>query len=199
GKLRGAGYVHAGNRADHAELQHGTDDRIVGIAGEGLRQGQRVGGATSVAAHPQQVHQLEPAADLEGGEVDHDVVAFRNALMIELSQRDRVDHQVAVIGNELERHRRIGRRSDRQLQEPRHAGVEDSEAVFPRQDFHERGVGQVDEGDVAQEAVCVEDVEEKLARGIEGCIGYDEVDVEIEVAPVQQAAAREPQIDSVGE
>ena len=54
-------------------------------------------------------------------EVDDDVVALGDALLVERGQRDRVDHQVAVVGDELERHRLPLVVGQRQLPEPRHA------------------------------------------------------------------------------
>ena len=50
---------------------------------------------------------------------------------------------------------------------------------------------------VAQEPVGVEDVEEVLPVLIEGHVGDEQVDVEIDVARIQQGAAGQPVIDPV--
>ena len=136
---------------------------------------------------------LMPGADREDREVDDDVVALGDALLVERGERDRVDHQVAVVGDELERHRRpvVGQR---QLVVARHRGVEDAEAVLPRQHLEVGGIGEVDERQVAQEAVGGEDVEEVLAVRIGGAVGDDQVDVEIDIAEAEPGAARQPQV-----
>ena len=132
-------------------------------------------------------------------EIDDDVVALRYALLIQGCQRDGVDDQVPVIGDELEGHGTTARISQRQLDEPRHAGIENAETVLSRQHLHEGRIGEVDEWHIAEEAVGGEDVEEVLALLIERRIGHDQVDVEIEVAEVQPFAARQAQIDPVAE
>ena len=57
------------------------------------------------------------------------------------------------------------------------------------------GIGEVDERNVAEEAVSGEDVEEELAVPVGGRVGHDEVDVEIEVAEVSRLPLRQAQID----
>src|SRR5262249_23549589 len=112
-----------------------------------------------------------------------------DALLVELQQWDRVHHQVAVVGNELERHGATGGARNGELPEPRHRRGQNSEAVLSRQHLHVWSVGEVDQRDVADHAVRSKDVEKELTLGIERSIRYNQVDVEIEVARVQLAAA----------
>ena len=97
-----AGHVDARHRTDDTEFEHRPDHRIVVVALQGFAERQRVLRTAAVFAHLEQVDELEPRADREGREVDHDIVAFRAALMIERVERDRIDDEVAVIGDELE-------------------------------------------------------------------------------------------------
>ncbi len=61
-----------------------------------------------------------------------------------------MDHEVAIVGDELERHGVPALVGEGHLEEPRHARVQDAEAVFARQDLEVRGVGEVDHQEVAQ-------------------------------------------------
>ena len=138
------GHVHALDRADDAELQHSAEYRVDDIALQGLRQRHRPVGLVA-AGLLQDVDEVQSVADAEPREVDDDVVALGDALLVELGQQDRVDHQVAVVGDELEGHRRPGRTGDGKLEEARHAGIEDAEAVLPRQHLHERRISEIDQ------------------------------------------------------
>src|SRR5262249_30078407 len=141
------------------ELQDGTENGIVGVAAQGRRQGHRPVGLVT-GGLLQAIHQVQPVADAEVREVNDDVVALGDALLIELSERDRVHHQVAVVGNELEGHGTAGGTGNGKLPEPGHGGGQDAEAVFPRQHFHVRRIGKVDQRHVTNHAVGGEDVEE---------------------------------------
>ena len=70
---------------------------------------------------------------------------------------------------------------------------------IPRQHLEDRRVGKVDQRHVAEEAIGVEDVEEVLAGGIERGIRHNKVDVEVQIAQIQVAAARQHEIDAIVE
>src|SRR5262245_51737659 len=201
------GYINALDVADDVEFQDRADARIVRVALDHrgrLAQRYRVLLSATVLTHLQPVHQPDLAADRERGEVDDHVVPFRDTLHIQRPPGkqgigNRVHHQVSVIGNELERHRIPVLISEAELVEPRHAGIENSEAVFPRQYVHVRSVDHVDQRYVAQEPIGVEDIEGALSVLKGGEIGHDEVDVEIGVAVIEQFSAGQPQIDPVDE
>ena len=155
--------IHARHRAHHPELHHAArpPDRPACRRAPAASDSASLRPA-AVVAHRQQVDELDARADREDREVDDDVVALGDALLVERRQRDRVDDEVAVVGDELERHRRAVV-AERQLEEARHAGIQDAEAVLARQHLEVGRVGEVDERQVAQEPVGGEDVEEVLA------------------------------------
>ena len=78
--------------------------------------------------------------DAVAREVDDDVVALGDALLVELRERHRVRQQVAVVGD-LDH--RSSRHAERDLEEARHAGVQDAEAVLAPLHLEERLVGEV--------------------------------------------------------
>ena len=145
------------------------------------------------------VDQLDPVADPEPGEVDDDIVALGHALLVQRGEQDRVHQQVAVVGDLPDGNGVAARIREGQLPVPRHASNEDAEAVLARQHLHDRRIGEVDERDVAVEAVGGEDVEEVLAVLVGGAVGDDEVHIEIDVAVVEELAAGQPQVDTVDE
>src|SRR5262249_9219739 len=146
----------------------------------------------------QGVDQVRHVADPEPAEVDDDVVALGSTLLIERSQRERVDEQVTVVADLQERHRIAARIRNLELDEPGHAGAQEAEAVLGRQYFHERSVLEVHGLDIAEEAVRRKDVEEHLAVRIECEIRNNEVDVEVDVAPAPavERAAGQTEIDA---
>ena len=82
----------------------GADDGIVGLALQGFadRDSTLSGLLPSVCCR--QIDEVKLVARLESGEVDDDVVAFGDALLVEFRQSQRVDDEVAVVGDEREGH-----------------------------------------------------------------------------------------------
>ena len=108
--------------------------------------------------------------------------------------------QVAVIGDELERHRVAARVGELQLDEARHRGVENAEAILSWQHLEHRRVGEVHQRHIAQEAVGVEAVVEVLPVRIHGVVLYVQDDVEVVVARVEQGCRSATSgIDAVGQ
>ena len=70
---------------------------------------------------------------------------------------------------------------------------------FLRQHLEVGRIGEVDERQVAEEAVGGEDVEEVLALRVGGPVGEHEVDVEVDVAPAEPRAAGQPQVGARGD
>jgi hypothetical protein len=106
-------------------------------------------------------------------------------------------HDVAVVGDHVERHALARGGDQRDLEEARHAGVEDAEAIAARADVEIGLPGPVDRHPVAEEAVGVEDVEIELPVGVPRLVGDRQIDVIVAVAPVEMGAAGEAQIDVV--
>ncbi len=112
----------------------------------------------------QQIHQGDLVADLEAGEIHDDVVALRRALLIQPRQGDRMDREVPVVGNELERDEVAVLVCQTQLNEPRHGAIDEAESILSRQDLHVRLPGVVDSQQIAHEPVGGEDVEIDIGR-----------------------------------
>ena len=141
----------------------------------------------------------------EGREVDDDVVALGDALFVELLQLERADDEVAVVGDEVERHARARGEArccvdrERQLDEARHRRIEDAEAIAARQHLHVGIVGAVD-GRMSPRKPSVSKMSKNSwPSWSKRRIGDREVDVEVGVAPRQLRPARQLQVDAVGE
>src|SRR5262249_47536535 len=99
------------------------------------------------------------------------------------------------------RHRVAARIRNLELDESGHSGAQGAETILAWQHLHERRILEVHQHDIAEKPVRREDVEEQLTGRI-GCgVRNDEIDVEVEVAPLVCAvrAARQTQIDTVVE
>ena len=106
GLVHVARHVNAVDGADNAELNQRADGGIlVGDADHGFAQCQLLVRLAPVTLL-QQVDEIDTVADAEPGKVDDDVVALGAALLVQLQKSDRVDDKIAIVGNELERHRR---------------------------------------------------------------------------------------------
>jgi len=115
-----AGDVDAVDRADEAELQHRSHGRIIRLAVQGFLQGQFLIRAASVL-ELQRVDEPQFLADAETREVDDDIESFRDALLVEFVHGHRIDQEVAVVGDDLDRHPVAPRIGERELDETRHA------------------------------------------------------------------------------
>ena len=111
-----------------------------------------------VVAHAQQIGHFDLGANGETGEVDDNVVALRRRPAHPGGQGNGVHHQVAIVGNELERYRSSCHIGKRQLDEAGHAHVQNSEAIFPRQHLEVGRVREVHERNVAQKPVGIENI-----------------------------------------
>ncbi|MCY1266783.1 hypothetical protein D9M71_202480 [compost metagenome] len=180
-----------------------------------------------------QVHEIQLVADADPvfGEVDDDVVALGDglhrqdafvfllvAVAIEVHaavERHGMFHDVAVVGDHVERHpliRHVGARRTSELaaiagnfthhgdfEIARYRAVQQAETVAARADLECGLVLPVDQDLVTEEAVGIERVEPQLAVGIPGLVGYHQVDVVVAVAPGQCRTTGEAQVDAVVE
>ena len=153
----------------------------------------------------EEVDEVETLASAEPAEVDDDVEAFGDALLGQRAclsaQRaitgDRVLHDVAVVGNDMERHGAASAVDKGELEVARDAAIEDAEAVLAGADVEERAVLPVGQQSVAEEAVVLKGVEPELTGAIPGFVGEHQVDVIVAVAPVKGATRRQAQVDAI--
>ena len=96
-----------------------------------------------------EVDQPDFVAQVVAREVNDDVIAFSDTLLVELNERDRLKHQVAIVGN-LDHRRGV---TQRQLEEARNAGVQDAEAILAALHFKEWLVAQVHGHHVADKSI----------------------------------------------
>ncbi len=86
---------------------------------------------------------------------------------------------------------------ERDLEEARHARVQDAEAVLAALHFEERLVGEVHRHLVAEETVEIEDVHGELAMSIPGLVREHQVDIVFEITERLERPARQPQVHAV--
>ena len=141
-----------------------------------------------------QVRQPDFASNAVAGEVDNDVIAFCNTLLVQLSQYHKHWQQVAVIGD-LDH--TANRHSEPDLEEAGNAGVQDAEAIFTALHFKVRFVAKVHGHHVADEIRRVEDVEVELAVCVPCFVSEHQVDVIIQVAPRICRAAGQAEVYAV--
>ena len=198
---------------------HVHRDALVGL-GEDLLQLDRI--LWPAAAFVlQEVHHVELGALRELAEVDDDVKALGNCLHRKLARvqtsrtihMDRVGHDVAVVGDQVEGHPVVGdSRTGRawhlasgslhllhegELEVACHRAVQQAEAVLARAHIHVRVVAPVGQDKVAQEAVVLEGVVPQLAIIVPGLTGDQQIHIIIPVAPVQAAATGKAQVDPI--
>jgi hypothetical protein len=196
--------IHTLNRIDDPELQYGADTGIVAAALEGLADGQGLVGLAAIRLL-QQVHKIDAVARFESRKVNDNIIPLCHSLLIEFRQGNWVHDEVAIIRDKVEGHLRALSKSralvdrERQLNEARHSGIQDPKTIPARQDFKIRVIGAIDTEHVAQEALHVKDIEVKLSLLGESRVRDGEVHIEIGVAPSESSAARQLQIDPVGE
>ena len=191
-------HIVAWHRSRNPELEDGPDQRIDVVASQCLGERHRPIGLFAIGLL-QPVDEIKPVADAKIREIDHDVVALAAALLVQLRQSQRIDDQVSVVGDELERHRTAARIRDGQLEKPRHGRVQQPEAVLARQDLHEWRIGKVHQRHIADEPIRRENVEEILPLGVGCSIRDDEIHVEIGIAVGQLRPARQTQVDPIRE
>ncbi|MCY1294729.1 hypothetical protein D9M70_440410 [compost metagenome] len=198
-----------------AQLEH----RLV-PAGQDIGQARRqtLRPLAVVVLHQVDEIQLVAGADPVFREVDDDVVTLGDAhggqdgvvvLQVAVSvqvhaavERYGVFHEVAVVGDQVERHAGIGQAGtcragefatgaddfthQRDLEVARHRAVENAEAIAARPHVQAWLVLPVDEDLVAEKTIGVERVEPQLAIGVPGLVGQQQVDVIVAVAPGQR-------------
>src|SRR3954470_1759705 len=191
-RARNLAQVRCRGVAHDAELQEPADAGVLRLARERVAQGQVLRRLLPVRMLAQVDH-VDALADLVAREVDDDVVALGDALLVELVQHHRVREQVAVF-RYLDHRRAVG---ERDLEEARNRRVQDAEAVLAALDLEVGLVRQVHGHHVTDEPVEVEDVEEHLAVGVEGLFGEHEIYVVFQVAPVLARARGELEVDAV--
>ena len=199
-----------------------------------LRQhvGQRDGTFRALAGEVfLQVDEVQLVAHLDTvlGEVDDDVVALGNTLqrqdtVVVLQVAVTVEvhvavewhgvlHDVAVVGDHVERHPRIGHvgagwplefaagpgdfTHDCEFEVAGYRAIEQTEAITARAHLELGLVLPVDQHLVAKEAIGVERVEPQLAVGIPGLVGHHQVDVVVAVAPRHARTAGEAQVHAI--
>ena len=185
-------HVGPGRIPHDPELQELPDARILRLPREGLAQRHILLRSPAVLVLAQ-VDQPDLVVDAIPREVDDDVVALGDALLVQLRQRHRVREQVPVTGD-LDHRRPV---AEGELEESRHAGVQDAEAVLAALHLEVGLVGEVHGHAVAEEPVEFEDVEVQLPVRIPRLVGQHQVDVVVEVAPRLGRAARKPQVHAV--
>ena len=116
-----------------------------------------------------QVHHpdLGVGAGRIAGEIDDDIIALGDALLVELGKGHGARQQIAVVGD-LD-HRRAVTQCD--LVEAGHGAIEDAEAVLARLHLEVGLVAEVHGHDIAQEAVGLKDVEKELTMRVEILVG----------------------------
>ena len=142
---------------------------------------------------------------MELAEVDDDVITLGNrlhrqdtALRAERAiESHSVLQNVAVVRDQVERHRRAVGLHQTELEVTRHATVQETEAVLARTDFHVGLVLPVRQQLVAQEAVRLEVVEPQLAVLVPGLVAQHDVDVVVAVAPREVRTAGQAQVHTV--
>ena len=114
-----------------------------------------------------EIHHPDLIARLVPREVNHDVIAFTNPLLIQHGERHRLRHQISVIGDQDHQ----GGVAEGELEKSRNAAVQNAKSVLACLDFHERLVAEIHRHRVAQEAVQVEDIEIQLSVLIPRLVG----------------------------
>ena len=155
---RRAGFTH------DAELEEAADARIVRFARQRFAIDRFFLRPSAPSVVLAQVDEVQLVVEPIVREVDDDVVALGDALLVEsTSAVTGVRQQVAVVGDLRDRLRLPEAFASAILKKRDDAGVQDAEAVLPALDFEVRLVGEVRRHHVAEEAVEVEDVEGQLA------------------------------------
>ena len=153
----------------------------------------------------EQVDEVKALTRTEPAEVDDDVEALRDRLLRQdaalRAERavasNGVLHDVAVVGNDVERDCRAAAVDERELHVAGDRAVQQAEAILAGADVEERLVLPVGQQLVAEEAALFEGIHPQLAGAIPGLVADHEVDVVIAVAPVERGAAREAQVHAV--
>ena len=222
----------------HAELEAAADDRVTALVAVGLavaigvRRHALVALAqdraqadgvlrTPAALVLEHVDQVQLVARGVLAEVDDDVEALGDGLDGQLARGepagavhgDRVLHDVAVVGDQVERDSVVGDPGargaghlaagalhlvhERELEVARHRAVQHPEAVAPRADVEVGVVEPVGEQVIADHPVVLERVVPELPVLVPGLAGQEQVHVVVAVAPVQGPAAGQAQVDAV--
>ena len=132
-------------------------------------------------------------------EVDDDVVALGDALLVERVSVIGLTTKLPSLAMNCERHRLpVPGLSDASLMKRDMQALRMRKRYFRGSTSMIRRIGEVDERHVAEEAVGGEDVEEAAGRSASVAASrHDQVHVEVDVAPVEQLAARQAQVDAV--
>ena len=182
-----------------AELHEFADGGVaLVLAGENFVERDLFLGAGAVAVL-QRVHEVELRPHGILAEVDDDVEALSNRLRwqvfrLGVREGNGMLHDVAVVGDHVERHAHALVRHDRDLEVARDRAIEQAQAILARPHVHIGFPGPVDRHLVAEETVLVEDVEGELPLGVPGLVRDQKVHVIVAVAPVEARAARQAEI-----
>ncbi|MNI14241.1 hypothetical protein D3C73_674940 [compost metagenome] len=209
-----------------AQLEH-----CLVLAGQDIGQAQCYSLWTLAVVVLHQVDEIQLVAGLDPvfRKVDDDVVTLGDALggqdsvvVLHIAvgvqvhaavERHGVFHEVAVVGDHVERHAGVrqagtGRAGEftagagdfthqRDPEIARHRSIEDAEAIAARPHVQARLVQPVDQNLIAEKAIGVERVEPQLAIGVPSLVGHYQVHIVVAVAPGQCRTAGQTQVDAV--
>ena len=156
---RGSGGVNTLDAARHTELEDGANHWVDRHARQSLSNGDVEVWHAAIGLL-QKVHDLNRVSNLKGREIDDDIIALARRLLVKLREIHGINEEVAIIGNHLERDLCAVCLDKCELQKARHTAIGETETVFSRQYLKERGVTEVYERHVTEEAVGVKDVKE---------------------------------------
>ena len=153
----------------------------------------------------QQVHKIKDISFSEITEIHDDVITLGNRLRRQDThfgtqravESNCVLHDISVIADHVERHRRTVLLDQSNLHVTRHRPIEDSEAILSRSHIHVRLVLPVGEDPVTHETIQVEGIEPELSFFIPSFVSQDQIDIVVAVTPVHRCTTGQSEIDSI--